>query len=240
MSSGISRGESSAIPELKQLAAQASAAEVQDGMVVGLGSGSTATLAVDAIGSRVRSGLKIVGIPTSERTAEQSRRLGIQLSTLGEHSQIDLTIDGADEVELGSLNLIKGGGGNQLREKIVASASTRLVIIVDESKLVSHLGDHAKVPVEVAQFGWQATARALTRLNGVPTLRVTANEKPFVSDGGNYILDCAFGRIDSPESLARQLDSIVGVVEHGLFIGMASLILVGTAEGVKRLERGSR
>ena len=240
MSSGINRGENSAIPGLKQLAAQASAAEVQDGMVVGLGSGSTATLAVDAIGSRVRSGLKIIGIPTSERTAEQSRRLGIQLSTLGEHSQIDLTIDGADEVEVGSLNLIKGGGGNQLREKIVASASARLVIIVDEFKLVSHLGDHAKVPVEVAQFGWQATARALTRLKGVPTLRVTDDEKPFVTDGGNYILDCAFGRIESPESLGHELDSVVGVVEHGLFIGMASLVLVGTAEGVKRLERGSR
>jgi len=224
-----------AVDELKRAAASAAAAELQSGSIVGLGSGTTAKLVVDAIGLRVRDGLKIIGIPTSERTAEQARGLGIKLSTLGEHPQIDVTIDGADEVEHGTLNLIKGGGGNQLREKIVATASSRLIIVVDESKLVSHLGDRAKVPVEVAQFGWQATARNLAKLKGTPTLRLQADGKPFVTDGGNYILDCAFGRIESANTLQRELDSVVGVIEHGLFIGMAKLVLVGTSEGVKRL-----
>jgi ribose 5-phosphate isomerase A len=208
-------------------------------MIVGLGSGSTAKLAVDPIGKRVKEGLRIIGVPTSERTAEQARRLGIELSTLGEYSQIDVTIDGADEVELRTLNLIKGGGGNHLREKIVAAASSRLIIAVDQSKLVGHLGDRAKVPVEVAHFGCQATARSLAKLKATPTLRLQDNGNPFVTDGGNYILDCAFGRIASLDALQRELDSIVGVVEHGLFIGMASLIVIGSSEGVKRLDRES-
>jgi ribose 5-phosphate isomerase A len=223
------------VDALKQVAAKAAAAELQNGMIVGLGSGSTARLAVYAIGERVKEGLKIVGIPTSEQTAEQARSLGIELSTFGEYSRIDVTIDGADEVELGTLNLIKGGGGNHLREKIVATAGSRLIIAVDESKLVSQLGEHAKVPVEVAQFGWQATARSLSKLKATPTLRLQADGKPFITDGGNYILDCAFGRIESADALQRELDSVVGVIEHGLFIGMASLILIGTSEGVKRL-----
>ena len=137
----------------------------KNGMIVGLGSGSTATLAVTAIGKRVKEGLRIVGIPTSEQTAEQSRQLGIPLATFAEYSKIDLAIDGADEVELATLNLIKGGGGNQLREKIVASASARFIIVVDEHKIVHRLGSRAKVPVEVVQFGWQSTARKLAELN---------------------------------------------------------------------------
>lgn len=213
------------------------AAQLQDGMVVGLGSGSTARLAVAAIGQRVQGGLRIVGIPTSEQTAEQARGLGIPLSTLGEYSQIDVTIDGADEVEPGTLNLIKGGGGNHLREKIVATASSRLVIVVDETKVIGQLGTHARVPVEVAQFGWQATARNLTRLKGNPRLRLQSDGEAFVTDGGNYILDCAFGPIPFASALQRDLDGIVGVVEHGLFIGLASEVLVGTREGVTRLER---
>jgi ribose 5-phosphate isomerase A len=229
----------SAITQLKQAAANAAAAELHDGMIVGLGSGSTARLAVDAIGRRVKEGLQIIGIPTSEKTAEQARSLGIPLSTLGEYSQIDVTIDGADEVELGTLNLIKGGGGNQLREKIVATASSRLVIVVDESKPVSQLGEHAKVPVEVVQFGWQATARRLEKLRATPILRLRSDGQPFVTDGGNYILDCAFGGIKSADALQRELDSVVGVVEHGLFIGLTSLVLVGSSQGVKRLERKS-
>jgi len=227
------------VDQFKQSAANAAAAELRTGTIVGLGSGTTAKLAVDAIGKRVKEGLRIVGVPTSERTAEQARRLGIELSTLGEYSQVDVTIDGADEVELGSLNLIKGGGGNHLREKIVAAASLRLIIAVDETKLVSHLGDRAKVPVEVAQFGWQATARSLAKLQGKPTLRLDANGTPFVTDGGNYILDCAFGRIESAGALAHELDGVVGVIEHGLFIGMASLVVIGSSEGVKRLTRES-
>ena len=227
----------SAINELKQAAANAAAAELQNGMVVGLGSGTTARLAVDAIGRRVQEGLQIIGIPTSEQTAEQARSLRIPLSTLGKHSQIDLTIDGADEVELGTLSLIKGGGGNHLREKIVATAGERLIIAVDESKLVSRLGDHAKVPVEVAQFGWEATARSLAKLKATPALRLGSNGEPFVTDGGNYILDCAFGPIERANALQRDLDSVVGVIEHGLFIGLASLVLVGTFDGIMRLER---
>jgi ribose 5-phosphate isomerase A len=228
-----------AIDELKRAAAESAAAELQDGMIVGLGSGSTAKLAVDAIGRRVKEGLKIIGIPTSEQTAQQARSLGIPLVTLGEYSQIDVTIDGADEVELSTLNLIKGGGGNELREKIVATASSRLVIAVDESKLVNHLGDRFRVPVEVAQFGWQATARNLAKLKATPVLRSGSDGKPFVTDGGNYILDCGFGRIESASVLQRELDGVVGVVEHGLFIGLASLVLVGTTEGVTRIEKGS-
>ncbi len=227
----------SSIEALKEAAADFAAAQLQNGMLIGLGSGSTARLLVAAIGRRVKEGLKIVGIPTSEQTAEQARTLGIPLATLADHPAIDLTIDGADEVELGTLNLIKGGGGNQLREKIVATASARLTIIVDETKVVTQLGSKAKVPVEVAQFGWQATQRALAKLKANPGLRLTADGKPFVTDGGNYILDCAFGPIESPSSLAHELDSVVGVMEHGLFIGMASIALVGAADGVKTLER---
>ncbi len=223
--------------ELKQAAANAAACELHDGMIVGLGSGTTARLAVAAIGLRVQEGLQIIGIPTSEQTAEQARALGIPLSTLGEYSRIDVTIDGADEVELGTLNLIKGGGGNHLREKIVATASSRLIIAADQSKVVSHLGDHAKVPVEVTQFSWQETARKLAKLKTNPILRLGADKQPFITDGGNYILDCAFGRIESAEVLERELDSVVGAIEHGLFIGLASLVFIGTPEGVNRLER---
>jgi ribose 5-phosphate isomerase A len=202
---------------------------------VGLGSGSTATLAVAAIGKRVKEGLRIVGIPTSEQTGEQARGLGILLATFADYSRIDVAIDGADEVEVGTLNLIKGGGGNQLREKIVASASARFIIIVDEHKIVERLGSRAKVPVEVAQFGWQATARKLTELNANPGLRMTADKKPFVTDGGNYILDCAVGPIQSAADLERELNGLVGVVEHGLFLNMTSEVLIGSDEGVKSM-----
>jgi ribose 5-phosphate isomerase A len=229
----------SATDRLKQAAANYAATLLEDGMVVGLGSGSTATLAVAAIGQRVQQGLRIVGIPTSELTAGQARRLGIPLSTLAEYSQIDVTIDGADEVEPGTLSLIKGGGGNQLREKIVATASLRLVIVVDQTKVVPQLGTRAKIPVEVAQFAWQATARNLIKLNANPALRQRLEGEPFVTDGGNYILDCAFGPIESAAVLQRELDSVVGVVEHGLFIGLASQVLVGGPEGVKILNRVS-
>lgn len=224
---------------LKQAAADWSAEQLRDGMIVGLGSGSTAAMAVDAIGKRVKEGLKIVGIPTSEHTAEQAQHLGIPLATLGEYQQIDIAIDGADEVEMGTLNLIKGGGGNQLREKIVASASKCFVVIVDQSKLSNRLGEKFKVPVEVAQFGWQATARSLEKLSGHPGLRQSKTGGPFITDGGNYILDCAFGPISSPPELAKELDSVVGVLEHGLFIGMAAQVAIGGPEGVRLLSRRS-
>jgi len=227
----------SAQDALKQAAANEAAAQLHDGAVVGLGSGSTARMLVAAIGRRTASGLRILGIPTSEQTAEQARGLGIPLGTLAEYSRVDVTIDGADEVELNTLNLIKGGGGNQLREKIVAVASSKFIVIADESKLVRQLGTQAKVPVEVAQFGWQATARHLNALNGNPALRLDARGEPFVTDGGNYILDCAFGPIASSEALQRDLDSVVGVVEHGLFVGLASEVVVGTPSGVRRLQK---
>jgi ribose 5-phosphate isomerase A len=217
---------SSEIDELKKIAADWAVAQLMDGMVVGLGSRSTASFAVAAIGRRVEEGLRVVGIPTSENTANQARSLGIPLSTLGDYPEIDVTIDGADEVEVRTLNLIKGGGGNLLREKIVASASKRLVIVVDHGKLVQRL--RSQVPVEVAQFGWQSTARRLAALGSAPVARVG-------SDGGNFVLDCKFGPIEAPLELQGQLDATVGVVEHGLFIGLASQVVVGDPTGVQIL-----
>jgi ribose 5-phosphate isomerase A len=226
--------------QLKEVAAVASAERLKDGMIVGLGSGSTSTLAVAAIGRRVKDGLKIIGIPTSEQTAEQARSLGIPLATFANYSKIDIAIDGADEVELHSLNLIKGGGGNQLREKIVAGASASFIVVVDEGKLVERLGVRAPVPVEVVQFGWQATARQLTDLKLNPGLRLDKQKNPYVTDGGNYILDCATGPIESADKLAAELDSIVGVVEHGLFLNMTTEVLIGTDDGVKSLVKSAK
>ena len=223
--------------QLKIAAAESAAAQVTDGMIIGLGSGSTAALAVDVLGRRVREGLRIVGIPTSERTASQARDLGIPLSSLADEAQIDMTIDGADEVEKGSLNLIKGLGGALLREKIVASASKRLVIVVHDSKLVTRLGTSQPVPVEVVSFGWLATAQRLSDLGAKPVLRRVPNGEPFVSDGGHYILDCAFEPIASPDSLAAELDHIVGLVEHGLFIGLTAEVRVAGADGVTVLRK---
>jgi ribose 5-phosphate isomerase A len=220
---------------LKAAAAESAAALVTDGMLVGLGSGTTAALAVNALGRRVREGLRIVGIPTSESTAARARALGIPLTTLDEKSQIELTIDGADEVEEGSLNLIKGHGGALLREKIVANASKRLVIVVDDSKLVHHLAQKFPVPVEVIPFGWQATARQVSSLGAKPALRRNPGGEPFISDGGHYILDCAFEPTVSAASLAEDLDHIVGLVEHGLFIGFTSEVHVASAGGVRVL-----
>jgi ribose 5-phosphate isomerase A len=229
----------SSLTEFKQAAADSAVAQVIDGMIVGLGTGSTAALAVNALGKRVQQGLRVVAIPTSETTAGQARGLGIPLSTLAQHSEIDLTIDGADEVELGTLNLIKGHGGALLREKIVASASAQLIIIVDETKLVERLGVHFAVPAEVVPFGWQATAKKLAQLGANPSLRRRDGGEPFITDGGHYILDCAFGAIPSPADLDRQLDSVVGLVEHGLFIGMTSQVIVGGKHGVDTLQPSS-
>jgi ribose 5-phosphate isomerase A len=227
--------------KLKKAAAEWAAALIEDGMVVGLGTGSTASLILEPLAARIRQGLRITGIPTSERTAEQARALGIPLSTLADHgradhARVDLTIDGADEVEMGTLNLIKGRGGALLREKIVASASARLVIVADESKLVDRLGRGA-VPIEVVPFGWQATARRIESLGASPALRLRPDGGAFVTDGGHYILDCAFGPISSAGSLDRELNGIVGVVEHGLFLGLTDQVGVGRAGGVEVLAR---
>ena len=219
----------------KQAAAESAVALVEDGMVLGLGTGSTAKLAVDILGKRVKSGLRVTGVPTSEATAAQARSVGIPVSTLDEHAALDLTIDGADEVELGPLNLIKGRGGALLREKIVASASKRLVIIVDESKLVERLGSHFSLPVELVPFGWHVAARKLEALGAKVALRSGSDGKPYITDGGHYIVDCAFGPIASPAKLDSELNSVVGVVEHGLFLGMASQVIVAGSGGVKVL-----
>jgi ribose 5-phosphate isomerase A len=216
----------------KVAAAEAAAKLVEDGMVVGLGSGSTASLAVAAIGKRTALGLRIVGVPTSEKTAEQARALGIPLSTLAESETIDLTIDGADEIERDSLDLVKGLGGALLREKLVATVSKRLVIVADDDKLVDRIGQNARpIPVEVAPFGWQSTARRLSALGAQWTQRMTPAGQPFITDGGHIILDCRFQSLDSARSLQARLDSMVGVMEHGLFLGMTGEAIVGRANG---------
>jgi ribose 5-phosphate isomerase A len=221
--------------ELKRAAALRAIEEVEDGMVLGLGTGSTAAFVVEGLARRVAAGLRVTGIPTSERTAAQARRLGIPIATFAEYQRINLTIDGADEVQLGSLDLIKGLGGALLREKIVAAASERLAIVVDQEKLVERLGEHTPVPVEVTQFGWQATAAALARLGCVPERRYGPGEQPFVTDSGNFILDCRFGPIADPGKLEKDIALTVGTVESGLFVGRSSMVFVASTTGVEVL-----
>jgi len=221
---------------MKRAAARRAIAEVKDGMVVGLGSGSTAAFAIEGLGERVAKGLRIQGISTSETTAALARRHGISLTSFAEHARIDLTIDGADQVERGTLNLIKGLGGALLREKIVAAASTRMVVIVDESKLVDRLGGRTPLPVEIVPFGCQSTIDRLSAIGGAPHLRM-ADARPFTTDGGNYIADCAIPEISDPAALEARLAAVVGVVETGLFIGMASTIVIGRPTGVEIIER---
>jgi ribose 5-phosphate isomerase A len=220
---------------LKRAAAEAAVELVQDGMVVGLGTGSTAAFAVEALARRHRQGLRFLGIPTSERTAAQARAAGIPLTSFAEHRQIDLTIDGADEVERGTLNLIKGRGGALLREKIVAAASQHLAVIVDGTKLVDRLGTRTPVPVEVVDFGLEATQAALGALGASVWLRQSPAGGPFVTENHNRILDCEFGPIADPGQLERRIGRIVGVVESGLFISRADLAFVADAAGVHLL-----
>jgi ribose 5-phosphate isomerase A len=221
--------------ELKRAAALRAIEEVEDGMILGLGTGSTAAFVVEGLAARVVAGLRVVGIPTAERTAAQARGLGIPIATFAEYQRLDMTIDGADEVELGTLNLIKGLGGALLREKIVAAASRRLVIVVDQEKLVEKLGEHTPLPVEVTQFGWQATAMTLAALGCVPERRYVPGEQPFVTDGGNFILDCRFGPIRDPAALEGRIAMTVGAVESGLFVGRSSVVVVASATGVEVL-----
>jgi ribose 5-phosphate isomerase A len=229
----------SQIEHLKQAAGELAAAQLQDGMIVGLGSGTTAALAVAAIGRRVKKGLRITGIATSEKTADQARQLDIPLSTLEDHQEIDVTIDGADEVESGTLNLIKGGGGNLLREKIVASASARMIIVADDRKVVNQLGTRSALPVEIVPFGWRTTANRLSLLGARPTLRLRPDGSTFITDGGHYILDCALGLLSDARLLQDSLNGVVGVVEHGLFIGIAHEAFVGEPDGVKIMTRNA-
>jgi ribose 5-phosphate isomerase A len=221
--------------QLKRAAALRAIDEIEDGMVVGLGTGSTAAFVVEGLAARVTAGLRVVGIPTSERTAAQARRLGIPIATFAEHQRLDLTIDGADEVQLGTLDLIKGLGGALLREKIVAAASDRLIIVVDQEKLVDQLGEHTPVPVEVTQFGWQATAVALAKLGCVPERRYATGEQPYLTDGGNHILDCRFGPLADPGVIEQNIAMTVGTVENGLFVGRTSVVVVASMTGVEVL-----
>lgn len=223
---------------LKRQAAEHAVQFVESGMVVGLGHGSTAAFAVRRIAQLLRTGQlqDILGIPCSRQVEREGRRLGIPLTTLDEHPVIDLTIDGADEVDP-HLNLIKGGGGALLREKIVAQASRREIIVVDESKLSPVLGTHRPVPVEVVPFGWRSEFAYLESLGARPVLRHKVNGTPFKTDQGNLILDCDFGPILQPDQLAARLNARAGIVEHGLFLGLASEVIVASSQGIRHLIR---
>jgi len=219
----------------KEAAARASLRFVRDGQIVGLGSGSTAAYAVRFLGEQVRAGLKIRGIPTSVHTRDLAASLGIPLTTLAEFQQIDVTIDGADEVDP-QLNLIKGGGGALLREKIIASASRQLVIIGDSGKKVATLGKFP-LPVEIIPFAEPLLSRKIAALGATVRLRQDAPGKAFVTDEGHHILDCQFGQITDPPALALKLESMPGVVEHGLFISMANVVLIAKGNQVREFRR---
>lgn len=224
--------------EFKRAAGFRAAEFATSGMVLGLGSGSTAYYATLRIGQRLQEGnlRDIVGIPTSEQTAQHAREWGIPLGTLEDYPQVDLTIDGADEVDP-QLNVIKGLGGCLLREKIVAFATRMEIIVVDASKLVERLGTRAPVPVEVIRFGWRNTEKALAATGARTTLRLV-NGVPFITDEGNYIIDCRYEHgIDSPAALASTLNNIPGVVENGLFLDMVQTVIVASDSGVRILER---
>jgi len=219
--------------EEKEAACRAAAKLVRDGDIVGLGTGSTAYFAVVALGERVKAGLKIIGIPTSVQTGELARAVGIPLTTLDEHPEIDITIDGADEVDP-QLRLIKGGGGALLREKVIAAASKKMVVVVDSSKVVPVLGKFP-LPIEVISFARTVVEKKIVSLGGSPKLRAKPDGSPFITDNGNQILDCSFGKIDDPAALALILSETPGIVEHGLFIGLAKLALVGRGDRVEEL-----
>ena len=213
----------------KVAAGNAAADMVTHGMRLGLGTGSTAECMLRALATRVRAGLRVVAVPTSERTARLAAELGIALTTLDETPELDLCIDGADEIDP-AFGLIKGGGGALLREKIVASAAARFVVIADDRKCVDSLGAFP-LPVEVSPFALRPVGRRLAELGARTTVRTAADGGAFVTDEGNRLIDCAFGRIVDAPALARRLDAMVGVVEHGLFVGMADEVLVGHADG---------
>ena len=228
------------VKDHKLAAARRALSFVEPKMRLGLGTGSTASLFVELLAAEVRGGLSVLCVPTSEETRALAAKLGIPLTTLDEMPLLDLTIDGADEVDE-ELRLIKGGGGALLREKIVATASDRMIVIADESKRVDKLGTFP-LPVEVVRFGVTATRNMIEMLahdsgcQGEIALRLASDGTPFVTDGGNYIFDCAFGRVDDPESLDEALKFIPGVVENGLFLGIADVAIIGGADGVAVLE----
>jgi ribose 5-phosphate isomerase A len=222
----------------KQAAGELAASWVESGMIVGLGTGSTAVHTIRAIGARVESGelREVLGIPTSRASEAEAIVRNVPLTTLAEHPVVDLTIDGADEVD-DSLDLIKGAGGALWREKMVAQASVREVIVVDHTKPSRQLGTRSVLPVEVAQFGWRPEAEYLDDMGATVTVRRGADGAEFVTDEGNWVLDCAFGAIADPSRLAALLDRRAGIVEHGLFLGLATDLLVAGPAGVEHRTR---
>jgi len=229
------------IDELKRQAAARALDQVQGGMRLGLGTGSTAKHFVELLGEKVRAGLKVVGVPTSEATRADAARCGIPLTTLDDIDRLDLTVDGADEIDP-ALDLIKGGGGALLREKIVAAASDRMIVIADDSKWVQTLG-RFPLPVEVIPFALSATRRALAEVfvkcgvSGQMELRIGGDGHVFVTDGGHWIVDAHLGRIEDAPRLANLLGAIPGVVEHGLFIGLARTAILAGGQGIRVVER---
>jgi ribose 5-phosphate isomerase A len=223
--------------QLKQKAGEEAAKRVMNGQRIGLGTGSTVRYFLEALGRRLAEGdlSDIAGVPTSERTETIARSLNITLTTLEETPVLDLCVDGADEVDP-QLNLIKGLGGALLREKIVASASRYFIVIVDKAKLVKKLGRDCPVPVEVLPFGWNVTADQIKAIGGRSVLRM-GDVSPYKTDQGNYILDCHFEAIGSPQELGERLDSIPGALGHGLFLGVANEVIIGTPDGVEVLRR---
>lgn len=220
---------------MKKKAGEYAVRYVESGMVVGLGTGSTVAYTIKKLGGMVAEGLDIVGIPTSKESESLARSLGIRLSTLEENPVADVTIDGADEVDP-NLDLIKGMGGALLREKIVARASKTEVIVADDSKLVELLGTKSPLPVEVVPFGWGTVKKSVEKLGCMAVLR-EKDGRPYVTDNGNLILDCRFQSIKEPQKLEKELNNITGVVENGLFIGIADKVVVASDEGVKELSR---
>jgi ribose 5-phosphate isomerase A len=225
------------ITQLKRQAAERAVEQIQPCMVIGLGSGSTAIWALRRVAELFQAGTlrDIVCIPTSNIIEQEARALGIPLTTLDEHPVIDITIDGADEVDP-QLNVIKGGGGALLREKIVAQSSKREIIVVDDSKLSEKLGTHWAVPVEVIPFGWRSQLAYLETLGAQPVLR-ERNGATFVTDQGNWILDCRFGPIAEVEQLGAHIKARTGIVEHGLFLGMASEVIVASPDGIRTMHK---
>ena len=226
------------VNDAKRRAAVASTNLVKSGQIVGIGSGSTVVYMIQELGRRVQEEqLQILGVPTSNQTADLATRYRIPLTTLDRHQKVDLTIDGADQVDT-QLNLIKGMGGALIREKIVAKASKILVIIVDDCKMTSHLGRKQVVPVEVIPFATTIVANELSRLGGKPSIRLTKGDHGrFLTDGGNNILDVDFGIIKDPKALETSIKLISGVVDSGLFVDMAKIVFVGTPDGVRKIEK---